>query len=108
APSDPSGIRGMRREYVRACPIWRNEYPRYDCVFVNTNPDLDGMRGMDVARVLSFFSFTYKAELYPCAVVRWFDTIGDSPNEDNGMWMVQPAHHANNSPHISIIHIDSI
>ncbi|KAG2109141.1 hypothetical protein DEU56DRAFT_975209 [Suillus clintonianus] len=108
APSDPSGIGGMRREYVRACPIWRNEYPRYDCVFVNTNPDLDGMRGMDVARVLSFFSFTYKAELYPCAVVRWFDTIGDSPNEDNGMWMVQPAHHANNSPHISIIHIDSI
>ncbi|KAG1831201.1 hypothetical protein DFJ58DRAFT_671436, partial [Suillus subalutaceus] len=25
-----------------------------------------------------------------------------------GMWMVQPAHNANNSPHISIIHIDSI
>ncbi|KAG1882348.1 hypothetical protein F4604DRAFT_1879473 [Suillus subluteus] len=108
APSDPSGIRGMRREYIRACPIWRNEHPRYDCVFVNTNLDLDGMRGMDVARVLTFFSFTYKAELYPCAVVRWFDTIGDSPNEDNGMWMVQPAHHVNNSPHISIIHIDSI
>ncbi|KAG1720676.1 hypothetical protein EDB19DRAFT_1917810 [Suillus lakei] len=68
APSDPSGIGGMRREYIRACPIWRNEHPRYDCVFVNTNPDLDGMR-----------------------VVRWFDTVGDSPNEDNGMWMVRPA-----------------
>ncbi|KAG1860056.1 hypothetical protein F4604DRAFT_1791282 [Suillus subluteus] len=66
------------------------------------------MRGMDVARVLTFFSFTYKRELYSCAVVRWFDTIGDLPNEDTGMWVVQPAHNNNNTPHISIIHIDSI
>ncbi|KAG1890648.1 uncharacterized protein F5891DRAFT_1131624 [Suillus fuscotomentosus] len=108
APSDLSGIGGMRREYIRACPIWRNEHPRFDCVFVNTNPGLDGMRGMDVARVLTFFSFTYKRKLYSCAVVRWFDTIGDSPNEDTGMWVVQPAHNNNNTPHISVIHIDSI
>ncbi|KAG1883958.1 hypothetical protein F4604DRAFT_1878811 [Suillus subluteus] len=85
ALSDLSGIGGMRCEYIRACPIWRNEHPRYDCVFINTNPALDGMR-----------------------VVRWFNTIGDSPDEDTGMWMVQPAHNANNSPHISIIHINSI
>ncbi|KAG2044014.1 hypothetical protein BDR03DRAFT_930774 [Suillus americanus] len=108
APSDISGIGGMCCEYIRACPIWRNEHPRFDCVIVNTNTGLDSMRGMDVARVLSFFSFTYKAQLYPCAAVRWFDTIGDLPNEDTGMWVVQPAHHANNTPHISIIHIDSI
>ncbi|KAG1826670.1 hypothetical protein EV424DRAFT_1509611 [Suillus variegatus] len=108
APSDLSGIGGMRREYIRACPIWRNEHPRFDCVFVNTNADLDGMRGMSVARVLTFFSFTYKQELYSCAVVRWFDTIGDLPNEDTGMWVVQPAHNNNNMPHISVIHIDSI
>ncbi|KAG1880017.1 hypothetical protein F4604DRAFT_1879912 [Suillus subluteus] len=92
APSDLSGI----------------GHPQFDCVFVNTNPGLDGMRGMDVARVLTFFSFTYKQELYSCAVVRWFDTIGDSPNEDTGMWVVQPAHNNNNTPHISVIHIDSI
>ncbi|KAG1770407.1 hypothetical protein EV702DRAFT_935645, partial [Suillus placidus] len=61
-----------------------------------------------VTCVLSFFSFTYKAVLYPYAVVRRFDTIGDSPNEDTRMWMVWPAHNANNTPHISIIHIDSI
>lgn len=64
APSDLSGIGGMRREYIRACPIWRNKHPRFDCVFVNTNADLNGMRGMSVARVLTFFSFTYKQELY--------------------------------------------
>ncbi|KAG2154335.1 uncharacterized protein EDB93DRAFT_1326904 [Suillus bovinus] len=108
APSDLSGIGGMRREYIRACPIWRNEHPRFDCVFVNTNAGLDGMRGMNVAPVLTFFSFTYKRELYSCAVVRWFDNIGDLPNEDTGMWVVQPAHNNNNTPHISVIHIDSI
>ncbi|KAG0693860.1 hypothetical protein DFH29DRAFT_815943 [Suillus ampliporus] len=108
APSDLSGISGMRHEYIRACPIWRNKHPRFDCVFVNMNPGLDSMRGMDVTRVLSFFSFTYKAKLYPCAVVWWFDTIRDLPNEDTRMWVVQPAHNANNMPHISIIHINSI
>ncbi|KAG1796311.1 uncharacterized protein HD556DRAFT_1467804 [Suillus plorans] len=108
APSDLSGIGGMRREHIRACPAWRKEHPRYDCIFVNTNPDLEGMRGMDVARVLTFFSFTYRAETYPCAVVRWFDTLGELPDDDTGMWMVQPAHHANNAPHIAIIHVDSI
>ncbi|KAG1831200.1 hypothetical protein DFJ58DRAFT_671432, partial [Suillus subalutaceus] len=55
APSYLSGIGGMHCEYICACPIWRNEHPHYDCVFVNTNPALDGMRGMDVARVLTFF-----------------------------------------------------
>ncbi|KIK37310.1 hypothetical protein CY34DRAFT_92952, partial [Suillus luteus UH-Slu-Lm8-n1] len=29
-------------------------------------------------------------------------------NEDTGMWVVQPAHNNNNTPHISVIHIDSI
>ncbi|KAG2030826.1 hypothetical protein BDR03DRAFT_936547 [Suillus americanus] len=94
APSDISGIGGMHREYIHTCLIWRNKHPWFDCVFVNTNPGLDDMRSMDVTRVLSFFSFTYKAQLYPCAVVQ--------------MWVVQPAHHANNMPHISIIHIDLI
>ncbi|KIK35056.1 hypothetical protein CY34DRAFT_17283 [Suillus luteus UH-Slu-Lm8-n1] len=108
APNDLSGISGMRHEHICACPAWRKEHPRYDCIFVNMNPDLDGMRGMSVARVLTFFSFTYRTETYPSTVVRWFDTLGDSPDEDTGMWVVRPAHHANHAPNISIIHIDSI
>ncbi|KAG2135326.1 hypothetical protein DEU56DRAFT_738053 [Suillus clintonianus] len=108
SPSDLSGIGGMRTEYIRACPQWRNEYARNDCVFVNTNPDLEGMRGFNVARVLCFFSFNFQGITYPCAVIRWFDTIGDSPDEDTGMWVVRPAYHANHAPHMSIIHIDSI
>ncbi|KAG0691539.1 hypothetical protein DFH29DRAFT_791463, partial [Suillus ampliporus] len=75
-PSDLSGIGGMCHEYICACPIWRNKHPQFYCVFVNTNPGLDSMRDMDVTQVLSFFYFTYKAKLYPCIVVRWFDTSG--------------------------------
>ncbi|KAG1883443.1 hypothetical protein F4604DRAFT_1879062 [Suillus subluteus] len=108
SPSDLSGIGGMRTEYIRACPQWRNEYARNDCVFVNTNPELEGMRGFDVARVLCFFSFNFQGITYPCAVIWWFDTIGDSPDDDTRMWVVRPAYHANHAPHISIIHVDSI
>lgn len=95
----------MRREHIRACPVWRNEAPRYDCVFVNTDADVEGMGGMDIARVMCFFSFTFEGNLYPCTVVRWFDKAGDRPDEDTGMWIVTPS---DNSQSVGIIHIDSI
>lgn len=98
----------MRTEYIRACRLWRNEAPRYDCVFVNTNPELEGMQGLDVACVLCFFSFTFRGSTFPCAVIRWFDTVGDSADEDTGLWVVRPGFAPNHSPNISIIHIDSI
>ena len=41
APSDLSGIGGMHSERIRATSNWRNEGPRYDTVFVNTNPNKD-------------------------------------------------------------------
>ena len=55
APSDVSGLHGMRRKHIRCSPMWRNEGPRYDCVFVVTNPHAEGMLGLDVAHVLCFF-----------------------------------------------------
>ncbi|KAG1864404.1 hypothetical protein F4604DRAFT_1882098 [Suillus subluteus] len=92
-PSDPSGIGGMRREHIRACPLWWNVYARNDCVFVNTNSDLEGMKGLKVARVRCFFSFRYNwATTYPCALVHWFNKVGDSADEDTGMWIVHPTH----------------
>jgi hypothetical protein len=97
SPSDLSRIGGMRTEYICACPLWRNEYAHNDCVFVNTHPELKGMRGFSVARVLCVFSFTFQVTTYPCAVIQWFDTTGESPDEDTGMWIVQPAYHANRS-----------
>jgi hypothetical protein len=88
APSDPSGIGGMHREHFRATPSWRRGPARYDCVFVNSHPELGGMRGLDVVRILLLFSFSFKGVTYPCAFVRWFSTIGEEHDEDTGMWMV--------------------
>ncbi|KAG1889010.1 uncharacterized protein F5891DRAFT_1131907 [Suillus fuscotomentosus] len=108
APSDISGIGGMRIEHIHACPMWRNEAPRYDCAFVNIGSEDVGIRGLEVARICAFFSFIYGGKTYLCAVVRWFNIIGDSPDEDTGMWMVRPACGTNNAPLYNIIHVDSI
>ncbi|KIM60579.1 hypothetical protein SCLCIDRAFT_123900, partial [Scleroderma citrinum Foug A] len=108
APSDLSGVHGMRREHIRSCPMWRKEGPRLDCVFIVTNPQAEGMRGLDVARILCFFSFDYLGTRYPCAVVHWFDRIGDSPDESTGMWIVRPGYQARNIRNIAVVHIDTI
>ncbi|KAF7341356.1 hypothetical protein MVEN_01872100 [Mycena venus] len=44
APSDPSGICGMRREHIRSTPTWRKHGPRRDCVFVVENQGELGFR----------------------------------------------------------------
>ncbi|KIK77794.1 hypothetical protein PAXRUDRAFT_165720 [Paxillus rubicundulus Ve08.2h10] len=95
-------------EHIQASPRWRNDYPRYNCFFINTNLELDGMAGMTIAQVICFFSFKYDYILYPCAIVHWFDTVGDAPDEDTGMWMVHPMFCANHTPNIAVIHIDAI
>ncbi|KAG2737545.1 hypothetical protein P692DRAFT_201842928 [Suillus brevipes Sb2] len=108
APSDLSGIGGMRREHIRACPLWRNEYPCNDCVFINTDSDAEGMRGLEVARVICFFSFKHNWEVYPCALIQWFEKIGDCPDEDTGMWMVAPSFHEDGSRNLAVIHIETV
>jgi hypothetical protein len=109
APSDLSGIGGMRRERIRAVQSWRKGPPRYDCVFVVTDETAEGMRSLDVARVRLFFSFTYAGTYYPCALVHWFSRVGDGPDEDTGLWMVEPdCDAANGSPHAAVIHLDAV
>ena len=98
----------MRREFIRSTPLWRNEAPRYDCIFVNVNPDMEPMNGLEVARVLAFFSFYSKGSYYPCTVVHWFDYVSDQPDEDTGMWLVRPQFNQRHQRGISVIHIDSI
>jgi len=68
APSDISGIDGMRREHIRAVKSWRKGPGRYDTIFVNTDSSSDGMRGLDVARVRLFFSISHDGVEYPCAL----------------------------------------
>jgi hypothetical protein len=108
APSDLSGVGGMRREHIRATPSWRKGPPRYDCVFLNSDPDLAGMLGLDVVRVLLFFSFKFRNVSYPCAFVSWYSRLGDEPDENTGMWKVEPEVDVNGSPVVSVIHLDCV
>jgi hypothetical protein len=108
APSDISNVNSLRREYIRATPSWRNGAARYDCVFLNTDPTMEGMRGLEVARVLAFFSFIFNGEEYQCALIHWFCRIDSEPDQDTGMWIVEPEFNIDEQPHIAIVHVDSI
>ncbi|KAI9069591.1 hypothetical protein FKP32DRAFT_1559404, partial [Trametes sanguinea] len=108
APSDPSGLGGMRREIIRAAPEWRKRSSRFDCVFVNRSNDLPGLLGMNVARVRLFFAFRYQSRRYECALVHWFKRIADVVDEDTGMWLVEPSFVNRRTPLLSVIHLDTI
>lgn len=113
APSDLSGIGGMHREWIRAIPSWQNGASRHDCVFIDHDPELDGFSGLYVARVKMFLSFVIEKGLeaagyYPCALVEWFSTYGDSPCEDTGLWSVTPDYDARGQRLTSLVHIDTI
>ncbi|KAF8951457.1 hypothetical protein BDZ97DRAFT_1910010 [Flammula alnicola] len=90
APSDPSGICGMRHERIRSTPAWRGTGPRRDCAFITEDEDQAGFRGMSVVRVQLFMSFVHNGIEYPCALVEWFKKVGRSPDEETGMWVVKP------------------
>jgi hypothetical protein len=99
----------MRRERIRAVKSWRKGPGPYDTILVNTNPTAEGMRGLDVARVRLFFSFSYEGIQYPCALVRWFSREGDSPDNTTGMWIVEPDTSDDDGETLtSIIHLDTI
>jgi hypothetical protein len=107
APSDECGLRGIRRERIRSCPLWRGKAPRRDCAFIVEDEEKPGMRGMNVARIQLFFSFTHNNKLYPCALVQWFSRIGRSPDFETGMWKVRPdVRHGQRL--CSVVHLDSI
>ena len=111
APSDPSSD-GTRQEIIRATPSWFKGMPHYDCIFVNSNDDTNGMGGMEVACAICFFffSFVYFGVTYPCALVQWFSRrrIAEQPDDDTGMWMVSLGVDRNGDPNLAVIHIDCI
>ena len=107
APSDLSGIGGMRRECIRATPSWHKGPPRYDCALVTTDPNLNGIHGLDVARVLLFFSLEFQNKEYPCALIQWYIKTSEEPDEVTGMWTVE-CEMKDGEPFVSVIHLDCI
>ena len=55
-----------------------------------------------------FFSFKYDNIHYPCALVHWFLTNGDTPDDETGMWVVQPDYLAHWKCFLEVIHLDTI
>jgi hypothetical protein len=107
APSDLSGIGGMHCERIRAVPSWHNGPARYDCVFAEKDPDADGFRGLHAAQVMLFFRITVDGVTYPCALLRWFVPVGDDPDDETGMWIVEPDIR-NGKWFSSVVHLDCI
>lgn len=106
APSDQSGIRGMRRERIRSAPSWHGRGQRRDCAFVVTDQSQPGMRGLSVVRVKCFFSFKHDDRVYPCALVEWFEQVGRWPDRNTGMWRVKAEYHHRQRAS-SVIHLDT-
>jgi len=109
APGDPSGTGGMRREWIRATQSWRSGPPRYDCAYVSEDPLKEGFSGLHAVRVRLLFSFVFMNVTYPCALVEWFVHVGEEPDEETGMWVVEPEFgEADERRPCEVIHLDTI
>ncbi|TFK78271.1 hypothetical protein K466DRAFT_507546 [Polyporus arcularius HHB13444] len=80
----------MRKERIRAVRSWRGGRARRDCVYVLKDANLPGFRGLHAACVHVLFSFEFQGHAYECALVSWYSPVGDRPDADTGMWMVEP------------------
>ena len=107
-PSDLCGTGGMCSKHMHAVTSWRYGTPRYDCVFVNTDKQEWGMHGLSITQARLFFSVTVNHINYPCALVHWYSWLGESPDENTGMWIVEPDTLDDGSPWIAVIHLDTI
>ena len=108
APSDQSGVGGMRREIIRATPSWRGGPGRYDCVYVAKGGVDVGFQSLLVARVCLFFSCGYNGCDYSCALVDWFLPVAGEVDELTGMWIVAPETDNQDRRVQSVISLDSI
>ncbi|KAH9886281.1 hypothetical protein C8Q73DRAFT_658720 [Cubamyces lactineus] len=109
ASSDLSGVKGMKRERIRACRSWRGGPGRYDCAYVVDDQNLPGFRGLAVVRVHLLFSFkTAAGILYSCALVSWFVPSRDTPCDETGMWIVEPQLDLHGLPVMSVISLDCV
>jgi hypothetical protein len=104
APSDLCGAGGMYSERIRSNPNWHG-YPRRDTVLINVDGPV--MRGLVVGRVLLFFSFTFSNKEHQCALVHWLVPVGDAPDPDTGMWVVEPELDQR-QPSLAIVPIDTM
>ena len=118
APSDLSGIGGMKCEHIHAVSHWRRGPGHYDTLFINAPADnVDdnaedlsacGIWGLEVACAHLFFSFTLNGVTYPCALVHLFSHMTDMPNDITGMYTAKPDYLPNGKPTTAVVHLDTV
>lgn len=106
APSDESGIQGMKQERIRSTPSWRGGAEHRDCALIITDDTKPGMKGMQVVQVQLLFSFTYDFTTYPCALVDWFKVYGSHPDPVTGLWRVVPETYKGHRLR-TVVHLDT-
>src|SRR5258708_6022658 len=80
APSDESGIRGMRREHIWSTHSWRNQGLWRDCVLVVEDETKPGIKGLTPVRIRMFFSFFFPGKVFTCAFFSGFKKSGTHPS----------------------------
>ncbi|KAJ6450222.1 hypothetical protein C8R47DRAFT_998948 [Mycena vitilis] len=93
-----------------ASESWYRGPPRYDCVFIEHDPEAPGFRGLHAARVRLLFRFKFQGRDYPCTLIHWFSAHGDEPDPDTGMWIVKPdfVRGKPREPEMAVVHIDAL
>jgi hypothetical protein len=111
APSDLCGKGGIHCETIHSNPSWFKKggkcLPRYDTVFVSVS-EKPGMEGMEIGRVLLFFSFRYHRQNWECALITWYPKRDDVADPDMKMWVVQPEVDEVGEPVVEVISLDAI
>ncbi len=69
---------------------------------------LPGPHGLLVAQLCFLFSFSIAGTCHEVALVEWFTYIGNSPDEDTGMWVVEREKQDDGSPLMDFIYIHMI
>jgi len=107
-PSDLCGAGRMYHKWIHSTPKWHGEHPRYDTVFIETNPELSGMQGMAIGHVFLFFSLTFWDVLYPCTLIHWHSLVRDGPDKDTRLWVVKLEFKCNSHCNLAVVHLESI
>ena len=118
APSDLSGVGGMKHEHIHAVGHWRKDPGCYDTMIINTASNnasdntgdlsVHGILGLEVACAHLFFLFALDGVKYQCTLVHWFSHTTNMLHNITGIHVVKPDCLPNSWPATAVIHLDAV